>query len=1101
MAHRYAFSAIAILGSVVGAIPTIAFPLNSQVPPVARVSEPFQYTFSSSTFSSALPLKYSLSKAPEWLSLDSNSRTLSGTPTPKDTGPDAVTGVEIEIVAEDDTGSVILNATIVISKEPPPVINIPLSNQLSSFGTTSLPSTALYHPSTPFRISIDRDTFNAKDGTSNFNYYAVTADNTPLPSWITFDLTSFTFSGQTPDYASLIQPPQTFGMKLIASDVAGFAGAAITFDIKVGVHLFAFKNANLTANFSPGIEVKFDGLANNLQIDGQAAAASSVASVTAQCPPWISFDNSTLSLSGTPPSDAIPGNISVQATDIYGDIATAFVLVDIDSTIFTAEIRTLNVTAGSTFSYDLSVYLRNKSDIVMALGIPRSSSWANFDSETFLLSGYPPSDLGPSEDTLFVQGNSKSTQASSSQNFTLSVVPSDENSSTTVALPPESTEPTNGLVTTTRNSKTDSQPKRLSKIAIAGISIAALTALAFIILLSMFFYRRRRQSEDMDQENIPKISISAPLKKESTEIKIVNLAPEVEPPTLHLDTSGFGADNRSSVYSADLSRRSIKSNTDNPLMRSRTYSGVSSTSGARSLTLGRPGTVGGVGSRARAYSENAIPRSDSATNWKATQDSSYPIIHSRANSTQTSSQSSTTRVARTYSNYSRKGHTRRSGRVWASDTPIRNSLISTKSQEATILNLKDDNFAAMPLANFTVMSKGAPIPKVPEVASRNQSPIPARYLRRSSKLISPLDQTMSGIGHGSRESIDSVVGPNQKRKSIGHGQNWTTFHGLPRDSRTWLTIDPNETEVCTRTNSSNTTEATDILQSRSSIHLSPNLAQVSQQRYSRPIGRREIGSTPFFSGRIEATVSRKSPNSQIRAESTLARDLQAAGKIDAPNSTKTIANTAQGSLDMPHMSTRESTRQLRFYVQNHLSRKNTDASVKSTLSKDSRFESASPSMQSVQQLQRDGEGDIQMQDCGDSYEEFLPENCSEGSWETQVEDSQFESQARTYDQSNLPNIITYGAEDTQPMIQYRPNASNKYRRDSSAEVNTATGELVPETMTAPSTLPLMGTAGNARMVRGRGRRPVSVDAGKKGIGSMKGRLESTDSEQDFTAYI
>lgn len=86
MALRTAIYAAMIFGFTVDAIPTVAFPLKSQVPPVARISKPFSYTFLNSTFSSTLPRSYTLSNAPSWLFLDSSTRTLSGTPSVSDVG-------------------------------------------------------------------------------------------------------------------------------------------------------------------------------------------------------------------------------------------------------------------------------------------------------------------------------------------------------------------------------------------------------------------------------------------------------------------------------------------------------------------------------------------------------------------------------------------------------------------------------------------------------------------------------------------------------------------------------------------------------------------------------------------------------------------------------------------------------------------------------------------------------------------------------------------------------------------------------------------------------------------------------------------------------
>ncbi|KAG9244372.1 hypothetical protein BJ878DRAFT_480218 [Calycina marina] len=1074
MAFQSSAWILAILGSLVDAVPTVVFPFNSQVPPVARISKPFTYTFSSSTFSSTLPLVYTLSSAPAWLLLDTATRTLSGIPNSGDAGLETVTGVNFGIVATDSTGSVTVNATIVISRNLPPIINIPISTQLSTFGTTSLPSTALVHPSTPFKFDLNPGTFQAESGPSNYTYYSVTSDNTLLPSWITFDQASFTFSGQTPDYAYLIQPPQVFGMKLIATDVPGFAGADISFDIKIGVHLFAFANSNLTANFTPRTVATFDGLGNNLQIDGQTAASNLIKSVMANNPDWLTFDNTTLSLSGTPPSDAIPRNITIMATNEYGDIATALVLIDITSAIFTAETRALNATAGTPFTYDLSLYVRTKSDVDMTVNLDDSISWLHFDPGTFLLSGAVPPDAVPSEHNVTIQVVLKSTKASSAQSFALAVLSMDPDTiiPTSASSPSQTTRTTSQSATGTSEATLNHPNSRMNKAAIFGIAVASFIGVLFsILLLILCFRRRKRNNNNLDEEAASEISVSAPLKKAPEVIEKKKRGAENLPTTLHLDTSGFRPDNRPSVYSGDPSRRSRATKTDNPLKRSRTYSQISSISGALTSVAGRSSTSG---SRARAYSENAISNSDSASNWKIIQDSSYPIISSRANSTQSTSYMSNQRVARTYSNYSKKGHKRRSGRIWAIGMPIRRSMISTEFQDDPKINLKDDNFSAMPLANFTViLDRGGIPPRILAVKSPNPTP-PITTSRRSSELMSPIVRTRSGFAHGSRDFIDFIMGRNPRRMSIGHGR---TTSGLSRDSKTWLTVDPNEPEVCTRSSSSDVTETTDILQSRNSVYLTLATAPVSQQQpHCRPISWRIIDDTTFFSGRTESVTSRKSPNSETKAE--LDPELQAITGPESSGKSKSDVTTSQDSLGITYMSACEGTRQLRYIVQNYQMRKKTGASMKSALSKDRRFESANPSMQSIQQRQSDSEGDLEMRDVDDDeYDDFLPENCSDGSWETQNDSSPRRSTS-AYCTRSLANVAI--------------NESLEYSGDSLAEVSTAAQVSATKAILVPTNLPLMGIAENGRIVRGRGRRSEESVDNEKDIGIVRGQLEIAD---------
>jgi hypothetical protein len=56
------------------------YPINAQLPPVARVSQPFRFEFAQSTFANTdADTKYSLLNAPSWLEVDSSSLALYGT--------------------------------------------------------------------------------------------------------------------------------------------------------------------------------------------------------------------------------------------------------------------------------------------------------------------------------------------------------------------------------------------------------------------------------------------------------------------------------------------------------------------------------------------------------------------------------------------------------------------------------------------------------------------------------------------------------------------------------------------------------------------------------------------------------------------------------------------------------------------------------------------------------------------------------------------------------------------------------------------------------------------------------------------------------------
>jgi axial budding pattern protein 2 len=1041
------------LGRLTEAIPTIAFPINSQVPPIARVAEPFSYTFSSSTFYSTLPLNYQLSAAPGWLSLNSNTRTLSGTPSSNDVGQENVTGVTIELTASDQTGSVTLNATIVISKNPSPVVEIPLSAQLSSFGDTfSSPSQLFYHPSTPFKFAFNLGTFSEDGRKPDLEYYAVTTDNTPLPSWIHFDSASLSFSGQTPDIASLIQPPQTFGIQLVASDVEGFCGSSIPFSIEVGVHLLAFKTSYMVMNTTAGADNTFSGLTNSLELDGQPADPTNISSIVADTPPWLHFDNSTLIISGHAPPDAISNNITLQAKDVFGNTANATVYVDIASDIFSGTVGVLNVTTGSPFSYNLGVYIRHLDDTSLAVQFSPALDWILFDPQTLILSGQVPENTQVADIDGTLNATSTATQTSKVQSFKLSIVPGSSQSPT-----PATTSTTSTINPTATAAPNESAShKSVSKGVIAGISILV-TFMMLLLLVAFLCYRKRRQAARRHQSNPSKSEQSMPLDEKSNMADNIRTVSVLPPEPLPLDTSGFG--DAASVYSVHL-RNSTGANTVEGIKHSRTMS----------TTLMQP---------AQSNASGAIDFSDTSLFQNNN-------LGAEGGSTVASSGPISASAQILVRNYSRKGHARRSGRVWSTDCEENDSGTSAQSGDVAILNSKGASFSSTRMANFTTISPS--IPEMPESESSTGGPTAMRAVRRNSRFMSHLDPNRSGTGHGSKQSISSL-NMVAKRKSMGHGQDWP--HGIYRDSKTWVTFNTGEGERKRQSCSSNKTDSSEMLGRHPPTNMSSNIVSPALTRVSasglnaRPISRRIVGASPFFHGRSTSRASKRRSAQKTRssyADSPTVPEEVIMGQLEGSSSEvfQDENITSQSSIGVVYRSTRESTKQLRSYLHCQLQKSKTRSrtSMRSTESRDSRFESASPSIASLHRFQstpRTEGFESGRTNAEDGYEEFLPDDYSEGSWETHQSA-----------QGSQPNVITHGPagsdEDTAV-----PEASSGGARN-----------FVPLMKLDPKS-PMLDIGSNARMVSGRGKKPVNVGTQMKG--SVKARIECAGGEDDFTAYI
>lgn len=145
------FLVLGILTTVTAA-PSIVFPVNSQVPPVARVSKAFQFTYAQTTFSSdAASITYALSGAPGWLQLDGERRSMFGTPGAQDAGPTV-----FQLVASDDTGSSAMSVTLIVSTEPGPALGSPVTDQLAAFGASSYPGSLILPYSSSIALSFSR---------------------------------------------------------------------------------------------------------------------------------------------------------------------------------------------------------------------------------------------------------------------------------------------------------------------------------------------------------------------------------------------------------------------------------------------------------------------------------------------------------------------------------------------------------------------------------------------------------------------------------------------------------------------------------------------------------------------------------------------------------------------------------------------------------------------------------------------------------------------------------------------------------------------------------------------------------------------------------
>jgi axial budding pattern protein 2 len=489
--------------SLAEAIPTPSFPLNAQVPPIARVGQPFSFVFSQSTFVSTSPISYTLTNPPSWLSIDSATRRIYGIPREEDIADGKVVGVPIELVATDELGRESMAAMLVVARDPPPTIRKPLGQQMEGFGTYSPPSSLLSYPDKSFEFAFAPDTFSQ----SNLNYYAVTGDNAPLPAWMSFDPSRLAFAGTTPPFDSLIEPPQVFNFKLVASDITGFSAISAPFSIIVGTHEISVDDPVLDLNATVGERLLYTSLPSRVKMDGHPIQPGSVSATVSDLPEWVEFDESTWQISGNPNRDSRTAEFVVGFEDINQDRANVTVRIHVTTIgLLTESLSDMKVKSGGRLEFDLKQHLKDPSDVDVATLLEPSADWIHFDQTSLVLSGDVPTEKSASRIVVSFIVMSKSTGVSEGHAFAVNIEPSAATSSITASTSAGSPEPSS---TQQAEPKEDINATKLSKsqVLLAVLFPLLLLVFAFAFILFCFYRRRRRRLS----RRLERSTISGPL--------------------------------------------------------------------------------------------------------------------------------------------------------------------------------------------------------------------------------------------------------------------------------------------------------------------------------------------------------------------------------------------------------------------------------------------------------------------------------------------------------------------------------------------------------------------------------------------------------------
>uniref|UniRef100_A0A8J7CZ89 VCBS repeat-containing protein n=1 Tax=Desmonostoc muscorum LEGE 12446 TaxID=1828758 RepID=A0A8J7CZ89_DESMC len=224
--------------------PTVA---NALADSSTAEDSPFNFTVPANTFTdvdAGNTLTYTATldngnALPSWLSFNGTTRTFSGTPTNNNVG-----AIAIKVTATDSSSASVsdtFNLTVTNVNDAPTVVN-------AIADKTTIENSV-------FNFTLPANTFADVDLGDTLTYTATLDNGNPLPSWLTFNATTRTFSG-TPTAANV----GNINVKVTATDTA-LASVSDIFNLSI-------TPLNLTGTPNPDT---LTGTASNNIIDGKAS--------------------------------------------------------------------------------------------------------------------------------------------------------------------------------------------------------------------------------------------------------------------------------------------------------------------------------------------------------------------------------------------------------------------------------------------------------------------------------------------------------------------------------------------------------------------------------------------------------------------------------------------------------------------------------------------------------------------------------------------------------------------------------------------------------------------------------------------------------------
>jgi axial budding pattern protein 2 len=431
--HVFPFSLVLSLSlSAVSAYVSLQYPLEDQLPLIARANLDYTWSFAKSSFISSKndTLEYTALDLPSWLKFDPSALSFHGKPSLTDVGSN-----KIKVTARDTSDSTSSSFILQTMSTAPPKLHRPVVEQFhfpnpslssvflvsekSSLRDTASASSFLVANPAPalrippkwsFSIGFEYDTFVLEtDPNAEVFYSVLQRDGSPLPSWVNFNTESITLDGVTPP-SSLSSSPTYLALALHASDTEGFSGASLPFDLYVASHEVSLSSSlptiNVTADAPFSVTLSSPADFSGILLDGEPLKPTDIVTLqvdTSFYGEWLQYDTSSKTLSGDAPKrDDKPTLLPVTiATTVNQTIETNVSLAIVPSYFSADPLQPVLIQAGDTLNFGLTEFFSNatkQDDVALSASFDpeESAQFLMFDPSAAKLSGTVPTNFSTS---------------------------------------------------------------------------------------------------------------------------------------------------------------------------------------------------------------------------------------------------------------------------------------------------------------------------------------------------------------------------------------------------------------------------------------------------------------------------------------------------------------------------------------------------------------------------------------------------------------------------------------------------------------------------------------------------------------------------------